>query len=91
MLAVLAVAIAFVIGFSIARPADVAAQPDNRAIDSDVDFKRGTFTIEGKGFAGQAGKYTRAKVPGGWFVQFGSGSEFFYPDPDHTWDGKSMD
>ena len=31
----------------------------------------------------------RAKVPGGWFVQFG-GNSFFYPDPEHTWDGSSL-
>ncbi len=33
----------------------------------------------------------RAKVPGGWFVQqeaSGNASgAFFYPDPEHTWDG----
>lgn len=37
----------------------------------------------------------RAKVPGGWFVRVeggGSGttSGFFYPDPEHTWDGSSL-
>ena len=34
----------------------------------------------------------RAKVPHGWFV-LSSGPErcgFFYPDPQHKWDGNSM-
>jgi hypothetical protein len=48
----------------------------------------------------------RAKVPGGWFIlmqnhvqstrpnefqmQYLVGAAFFYPDPDHTWDGTSL-
>jgi len=35
----------------------------------------------------------RSKVPGGWFVCVGGQSEFqafFYPDPEHTWDGSSV-
>ena len=35
----------------------------------------------------------RAKVPGGWFVQAATGvaaSAFFYPDPEHKWDGSSL-
>ena len=35
----------------------------------------------------------RAKVPGGWFVQASTGvasSGFFYPDPEHEWDGSSL-
>ena len=35
----------------------------------------------------------RAKVPGGWFVRtyLGvAGSAFFYPDPEHAWDGSSL-
>ncbi len=35
----------------------------------------------------------RAKVPGGWFIQLGSvtaGGAFFYPDPEHQWDGASL-
>jgi len=35
----------------------------------------------------------RAKVPGGWFVSmrgFQEASAFFYPDPEHTWDGSSL-
>jgi hypothetical protein len=35
----------------------------------------------------------RAKVPGGWFVYTmagGQGGAFFYPDPDHQWDGNSL-
>ena len=35
----------------------------------------------------------RAKVPGGWLVQVNllsySGA-FFYPDPEHIWDGSSL-
>ena len=36
----------------------------------------------------------RAKVPGGWFVVLGSGaarSGWFYPDPDHSWPGTSLE
>jgi hypothetical protein len=36
----------------------------------------------------------RAKVPGGWLVRVSSGSGdtiAFYPDPNHTWDGNSLD
>jgi hypothetical protein len=34
----------------------------------------------------------RAKVPGGWFVFVGdnAGGPFFYPDPEHRWDGSSL-
>lgn len=35
----------------------------------------------------------RAKVPGGWFVKVKGYEEyscFFYPDPDHEWDGSSL-
>lgn len=47
-----------------------------------------------KGFFAAAPPVTlRAKVPGGWFVQAATGvaaSAFFYPDPEHTWDGSSL-
>jgi len=32
----------------------------------------------------------RAKVPGGWLLA-SSGSVGFYPDPEHAWDGRSME
>ncbi len=34
----------------------------------------------------------RAKVPGGWFVKMhvNGVSAFFYPDPEHQWDGSSL-
>ncbi len=35
----------------------------------------------------------RAKVAGGWFVLITQGSirgSFFYPDPEHLWDGSSL-
>ena len=33
----------------------------------------------------------RAKVPGGWLIQIENGdSAFFYPDPEHLWDGSSL-
>lgn len=35
----------------------------------------------------------RAKVPGGWFVlitQPAVRGSFFYPDPEHQWDGSSL-
>jgi hypothetical protein len=36
----------------------------------------------------------RAKVPGGWFVVLGAGDArtgWFYPDPDHSWPGTSLE
>ncbi|MCB2168410.1 MAG: hypothetical protein KQI78_12180 [Deltaproteobacteria bacterium] len=36
----------------------------------------------------------RSKVPGGWLVVYsnGRGTGFtFYPDPNHKWDGSSLD
>jgi hypothetical protein len=35
----------------------------------------------------------RAKVPGGWFIQVAGttgNNGFFYPDPEHNWDGSSL-
>lgn len=36
----------------------------------------------------------RAKVLGGWFVTVNvsgdAGGPFFYPDPEHLWDGSSL-
>jgi hypothetical protein len=36
----------------------------------------------------------RLRVPGGWFIMLYTGgpskSAFFYPDPNHTWDGSAM-
>ena len=33
----------------------------------------------------------RAKVPGGWLVALAGASVTFYPDPEHLWDGSSVD
>ena len=35
----------------------------------------------------------RAKIPGGWLVvlQIGQASGTFVPDPEHKWDGASLD
>jgi len=41
-------------------------------------------------FADTALATLRAKVPGGGFVQFSGNGAFFYPDPEHTWDGSSL-
>ena len=45
-------------------------------------------------FADPAPGVMRAKVPGGWFVRtylgMQAGSAFFYPDPEHLWDGSSL-
>jgi hypothetical protein len=35
----------------------------------------------------------RARVPGGWLVLVtlgGNFTAFFYPDPEHIWDGNSL-
>jgi hypothetical protein len=34
--------------------------------------------------------FLRAKVPGGWLLG-SNGTVSFYPDPDHVWDGRSLD
>ena len=48
-------------------------------------------------FAPSAPYVLRAKVPSGWLVQVSNGtttgtvgSAFFYPDPEHLWDGSSL-
>jgi hypothetical protein len=34
----------------------------------------------------------RSKVPGGWLIAAGSGPSLaFYPDPEHRWDGASVE
>ena len=47
-----------------------------------------------KGLFGSAmNPILRAKVVGGWFIQVSAGTgvgAFFYPDPEHTWDGSSL-
>lgn len=48
-----------------------------------------------KGMIKPSAPYTlRAKVSGGWFVwtERGkyAGGTFFYPDPEHLWDGSSL-
>lgn len=43
--------------------------------------------------------FSRAKVPGGWLIAHyestnegdSFGSLCFYPDPDHSWDGSSVE
>ena len=44
------------------------------------------------GLLSVAPKVMRAKVPGGWFISVRSyeSSAFFYPDPEHRWDGSSL-
>ena len=44
------------------------------------------------------GHLFRTKVPGGWFIMFRIETafsfvpvSFFYPDPDHTWDGSDLE
>jgi len=43
---------------------------------------------------GDARTYTtavyRAKVPGGWLVMVEGAQPFFYPDPEHKWDGGTL-
>ena len=44
-----------------------------------------------KSFLGNLTGMLRAKVPGGWFVKTASEEgPFFYPDPEHAWDGSSL-
>ena len=50
--------------------------------------------MQEKGFLKDSPPYVlRAKVPGGWFVRTergDAGGAFFYPDPEHLWDGSSV-
>ena len=50
------------------------------------------------GKKGKAAPLYRAKVPGGWIICLlagvpngGAGGLTFLPDPDHKWDGSSLD
>ena len=50
------------------------------------------------GKVGKAAPFYRAKVPGGWIVCLlaavpngGAGGLTFFPDPDHKWDGSTLD
>ena len=44
-----------------------------------------------KGFISLVWPMQRTKVPGGWFVSGRVGKDaFFYPDPEHVWDGSSL-
>jgi len=43
---------------------------------------------------GQTARVNRAKIPGGWLLVVMSnsgGGVTFCPDPEHKWDGKSLD
>ena len=46
-------------------------------------------------FSSGVGAMWRTKVPGGWFIRIlgmaaEAGTAFFYPDPEHRWDGSSL-
>ena len=47
-----------------------------------------------KGFLSCSAPYIiRTKVVGGWFIRTGQGegiAAFFYPNPQHLWDGSSL-
>ena len=50
------------------------------------------LTVQLGGTTGSGNMYFnvfRAKIPGGWLVKEGPGL-CFVPDPDHTWDGRSI-
>lgn len=34
---------------------------------------------------------SRTKVPGGWLVSVTNGGLTYFPDPDHTWEGSSVE
>jgi len=46
-------------------------------------------TVSGREVRSACQRGHRAKVPGGWFVMRGD-PIFFYPDPEHNWDGGSL-
>jgi hypothetical protein len=64
-------------------PAAVEAEPPASpgAIEAKLKFER----LDAGGYAA-----ARAKVPGGWLVACGTGVTF-YPDPEHKWDGSSVE
>ena len=47
------------------------------------------FVLEALEVKGAPLKIYRAKVPGGWLI-VSNDALVFFPDPDHTWDGKSL-
>jgi hypothetical protein len=62
-----------------------------------LEFKiSGAMSRTSQGKAVSWGKLERAKVLGGWFVvlsreNISTPTAFFYPDPNHEWDGRSLD
>ncbi len=53
-----------------------------------LQIREGGYRVDGPQFV------WRTKVPGGWFVFVHRAGEeagaFFYPDPNHEWDGNSL-
>ena len=50
--------------------------------------------LKEEGHADWTKRTERAKIPGGWLVRsdiYEGGGMAFVPDPDHKWDGNSVD
>jgi hypothetical protein len=71
------------------RAASAQTESRQRPVDLEWDYLPSNVSFSGDVFV--------ARVPGGWFVtvKWSSGDSFagggfFYPDPEHKWDGKSL-
>ncbi|MFY9727997.1 MAG: hypothetical protein WB579_00250 [Bryobacteraceae bacterium] len=65
--------------------ASAPAQPAPSAAPGAKEAKLKFERLDAGGYAA-----ARAKVPGGWLVTCGTGVTF-YPDPNHKWDGASLE
>jgi hypothetical protein len=75
--------------FSATKTMVNAQEPDQQRRRVDLQFfSLAQYSINGN--------FYRTKVPGGWIVAVSSGGAHeniamvFVPDPEHTWDGKSL-
>ncbi len=56
---------------------------DNKPTNPELKFERLNTSLSGM-------KY-RAKIPGGWIFYANTSGSAFIPDPNHEWDGGSLD
>jgi len=76
------------------KTSDAVAPPESRAKDAAQPPAEitGRPSLRWETIASSHYVVLRTKVPGGWLVAAGAGPSLtFYPDPEHRWDGTSLD